>query len=100
MSSGGVQRVEARKIPPRLSETPLIWIHQRPPHTEGGILTPEARKVLLEWADGYSVCDLCFEGRVNTIRKPPIVEFKQDVAEFLGMDDVRFTAGARHAMFV
>ncbi|HIH70078.1 O-phospho-L-seryl-tRNA:Cys-tRNA synthase [Methermicoccus shengliensis] len=70
------------------------------PIQRGGILTPEARKVLLEWADGYSVCDLCFEGRVDTIKKPPIVEFKQDVAEFLGMDDVRFTAGARHAMFV
>lgn len=75
----------------------LINIH---PIQRGGILTEEARKVLLSWADGYSVCDVCLEGRVDLIRNPPISQFKEDVAEFLGMDDVRFTAGARHAKFV
>lgn len=69
------------------------------PIQRGGILTREAREALLEWADGYSVCDFCFEGRVDLIQKPPILEFKEEVAEFLGMDDVRFTAGARHAKF-
>jgi Sep-tRNA:Cys-tRNA synthetase len=75
----------------------MINIH---PIQRGGILTDEARRIINEWADGYSVCDLCFEGRVDLIRNPPIEEFKRDVAEFLNMDDVRFTAGARHAKFV
>jgi Sep-tRNA:Cys-tRNA synthetase len=75
----------------------MINVH---PIQRGGILTEEARKILEEWSDGYSVCDLCFEGRVDLIKTPPIAEFKKDVAEFLNMDDVRFTAGARHAKFV
>ncbi len=75
----------------------MINVH---PIQRGGILTPEAREVLLEWSDGYSVCDLCLEGRVDLVKNPPIAEFKQDVAEFLNMDEVRFTAGARHAKFV
>ncbi len=74
----------------------LINIH---PIQRGGILTEEARKILLEWADGYSVCDVCLEGRVDLLRNPPVDELKQDVAEFLGMDTARFTAGARHAKF-
>ncbi len=75
----------------------MINVH---PIQRGGILTEEARQVLLEWADGYSVCDLCLEGRVDLVKNPPIEEFKRDVAEFLNMDEVRFTAGARHAKFV
>ncbi len=75
----------------------MINVH---PIQRGGILTEEARKVLLEWGDGYSMCDLCFEGRVDLIDNPPIKRFKEEVAEFLGMDEVRFTAGARHAKFV
>jgi len=74
----------------------MINVH---PIQRGGILTEEARRVLLEWADGYSVCDVCLEGRVDLVKNPPIDEFKQDVAEFLGMDTARFTAGARHAKF-
>ena len=74
----------------------LINIH---PIQRGGILTDEARKVLLEWADGYSVCDVCLEGRVDLLKNPPVNELKQDIAEFLGMDTARFTAGARHAKF-
>jgi Sep-tRNA:Cys-tRNA synthetase len=74
----------------------MINIH---PIQRGGILTDNARKVLVEWADGYSVCDLCFEGRVDLIENPPVREFRDDVAGFLNMDEVRFTAGARHAKF-
>ncbi len=74
----------------------LINIH---PIQRGGILTEEARKVLLEWADGYSVCDVCLEGRVDLLKNPPVDALKQDIAEFLGMDTARFTAGARHAKF-
>ncbi len=75
----------------------MINVH---PIQRGGILTEEAKQVILEWADGYSVCDLCLEGRVDLVKNPPIDEFKRDVAEFLNMDEVRFTAGARHAKFV
>jgi len=74
----------------------LINIH---PIQRGGILTREAREVLLEWADGYSVCDVCVKGRVDLLKTPPIENLKHDVAEFLNMDEVRFSAGARHAMF-
>jgi len=70
------------------------------PIQRGGILTPEAKRILSEWADGYSACDLCFEGRIDLIQKPPVADLKDDIAEFLGMDDVRFTAGARHGKFV
>ncbi len=75
----------------------MINIH---PIQRGGILTEEAKKVLLDWADGYSTCDICIEGRVDLLKNPPVEEFKRDVAEFLQMDDVRFTAGARHAKFI
>ncbi|MCX9013979.1 MAG: O-phospho-L-seryl-tRNA:Cys-tRNA synthase [Candidatus Methanoperedens sp.] len=67
------------------------------PIQRGGVLTGEARKALLEFGDGYSVCDYCFEARVDLVDKPPVKDFTQDVAEFLNMDDVRFTAGCRHA---
>ena len=69
------------------------------PIQRGGILSKEAREILEEWADGYSVCDLCIKGRLDLLENPPISEFKRDLAEFLNMDDVRFTAGARHAKF-
>ena len=67
------------------------------PIQRGGILTLEARKALLEWGDGYSVCDYCFEARVDLIQNPPIKDLISDIATFLNMDDVRFTAGCRHA---
>jgi Sep-tRNA:Cys-tRNA synthetase len=70
------------------------------PIQRGGILTEEAREVLVEWADGYSICDMCVKGRVDLLKTPSVQEFKYDVAEFLGMDEARFTAGARHAKFV
>lgn len=72
----------------------VINIH---PIQRGGILTPEARMALIEFGDGYSVCDYCLEGRVDLIQKPPIYDLAQDIAEFLNMDEVRFTAGCRHA---
>ncbi|MCL7414533.1 MAG: O-phospho-L-seryl-tRNA:Cys-tRNA synthase [ANME-2 cluster archaeon] len=67
------------------------------PIQRGGVLTPEARKALLEFGDGYSVCDYCFESRVDLVQKPPVRNLVQDIVEFLNMDDVRFTAGCRHA---
>jgi len=75
------------------------WINLHPIQ-RGGILPPETRETLLSFADGYSVCDYCIEGRVDLIRKPPIFDFASDVAKFLNMDEVRFTSGARHAQSV
>ncbi|HUW68490.1 MAG TPA: hypothetical protein VMW20_10710 [Candidatus Nanoarchaeia archaeon] len=67
------------------------------PIQRGGVLTLEARKSLLEFGDGYSVCDYCFESRVDLVQKPPVRNLVADIAEFLNMDEVRFTAGCRHA---
>lgn len=75
-------------------EDTFVNVH---PIQRGGVLTGEARKALLEFGDGYSVCDYCFEARVDLVQKPPVRDFTYDVAEFLNVDDVRFTAGCRHA---
>ena len=72
------------------------WINIHPIQ-RGGILPPETRETLLSFADGYSVCDYCIEGRVDLIKKPPIIDFASDVAKFLNMDEVNFTPGARGA---
>ena len=75
-------------------EESFINIH---PIQRGGVLTAEARKVLLDFGDGYSMCDYCFEARIVKVKKPPVVDFIQDLATFLDIDEVRPTAGARHA---
>ena len=61
----------------------------------GGRLTPEARKALIAYGDGYSICDKCLEGRLDKIRKPPVDEFHMELAEFVGMDEARVVPGAR-----
>jgi len=69
------------------------------PLQRGGILTQEARAALLEWGDGYSVCDFC-AGRLDRIKTPPVEEFVHRVLpEFLGTDEVRVTHGAREGKF-
>ncbi len=65
------------------------------PIQAGGRLTPEARKALIAYGDGYSVCDQCLEGRLDKIKKPPIDEFHAELAEFVGMDEARVVPGAR-----
>ncbi len=70
------------------------------PLQTGGKLTPEAREALLEWGDGYSVCDFCTTGRLDEIRTPPIYEFVHEkLPDFLGCDVARVTNGAREAKF-
>lgn len=69
------------------------------PLQTGGILTEDARRMLLEWGDGYSVCDFC-EGNLHEIRKPPIMDFVQQLSEFLDCDVVRITSGAREGKFI
>lgn len=69
------------------------------PIQRGGILTPEAKKALIEWGDGYSVCDFC-GGRLDLIEKPNIKKFMyDDLPEFLGCDTARTTNGAREGIF-
>ncbi|MDD3421767.1 MAG: O-phospho-L-seryl-tRNA:Cys-tRNA synthase, partial [Methanocellales archaeon] len=70
------------------------------PLQTGGILTPEARSALLQWGDGYSICDFC-PGTLNEIRPPPIHDFIYGaLPEFLGTDHARVTNGAREAKFM
>jgi len=69
------------------------------PLQRGGILTPEAREAVLEWADGYSVCDFC-TGALDKIQNPPINKFVHDaLPEFLDTDQVRVTHGAREGKY-
>jgi len=69
------------------------------PLQRGGILTPQARAALVEWGDGYSVCDFC-AGMLDRIKTPPVEEFVHGaLPEFLGTDEVRITHGAREGKF-
>lgn len=70
------------------------------PIQRGGMLTQGAEKALLEFGDGYSICDFCLKGRIDKIRKPPVEDFLQDLASFLGMDVVRLTNRCRDAIFI
>jgi Sep-tRNA:Cys-tRNA synthetase len=65
------------------------------PIQAGGRLTLDARKALIAYGDGYSVCDRCLEGRLDKIKKPPVGAFHADLAAFVGMDEVRVVPGAR-----
>ncbi|MFZ2071458.1 MAG: O-phospho-L-seryl-tRNA:Cys-tRNA synthase [Halobacteriota archaeon] len=65
------------------------------PIQAGGRLTPDARKALIAYGDGYSVCDMCLEGRLDKIQKPPVDDFHADLADFVGMDEARVVPGAR-----
>jgi Sep-tRNA:Cys-tRNA synthetase len=59
---------------------------------------PDARKAVISYVDGYSVCDWC-KGELCAMEKPPIKVFLDDVAKFLGMDAAMLTNGAREAKF-
>lgn len=68
------------------------------PLQRGGMLPQEAKKALLEYADGYSVCDYC-AGRLDQIPTPSITGFLEDLAQFINVDEVRTTHGARESKF-
>jgi Sep-tRNA:Cys-tRNA synthetase len=72
------------------------------PIQRGGVLTPEARKALVEFGDGYSTCDWCQPkmARLDAIERPPIADFMVDLAEFLGMDVARVVTRCREAKFI
>jgi Sep-tRNA:Cys-tRNA synthetase len=70
------------------------------PLQTGGILTDAAREALVEFADGYSVCDFC-EGILCNVANPPIRDFVQELLpEFLGSEVATITHGAREAKFM
>lgn len=68
------------------------------PLQRGGVLSVEARKALMEYSDGYSVCDYC-AGRLDQISNPLITGFLDDLAKFINVDEVRTTHGARESKF-
>jgi len=70
------------------------------PIQRGGILSGEAREILTSFGDGYSMCDFCMKGRIDLIKKPPVSDFLEDLASFLGMDIVRLANRCRDAIFV
>lgn len=81
------------KLEPRTREEEFINIH---PIQAAGRLTPEARKAIISYGDGYSTCDYCRKPfRLDKITRPPIEEFHQDLAKFLNMDQARVVPGAR-----
>jgi Sep-tRNA:Cys-tRNA synthetase len=69
------------------------------PLQRGGILTEDARRALVQWGDGYSICDFC-DGQLDMIKTPPINDFvHKALPEFLGTDEARVTNGARESKF-
>jgi Sep-tRNA:Cys-tRNA synthetase len=70
------------------------------PLQTGGLLTDAARKALIEFGDGYSVCDFC-EGSLCNVTNPPIRDFVQELLpQFLGCEAATITHGAREAKFM
>ncbi|AKG92292.1 Sep-tRNA:Cys-tRNA synthase [Geoglobus ahangari] len=69
------------------------------PLQTGGRLSEDAKRVLVEWGDGYSVCDFC-TGSLFEIKTPPIRTFVSKLLpEFLGTEYSRITNGAREAKY-
>ena len=70
------------------------------PLQTGGLLTDAARKALIEFGDGYSVCDFC-EGSLCDVTNPPIRDFVTEILpQFLGCEVATITHGAREAKFM
>lgn len=83
----------------RLKREHRKYINLDPLQT-GGVLSLEARKALEEWGDGYSVCDFC-TGRLDLIRNPPIYDFIHRILpEFIDIDFICVTNGAREGKFM
>lgn len=70
------------------------------PLQTGGLLTEAAKKALIEFGDGYSMCDFC-TGSLSDITNPPVREFVRELLpKFLGCDVAAVTHGAREAKFI
>ncbi len=70
------------------------------PLQTGGLLTEAAREALIEFGDGYSVCDFCL-GSLCDMTNPPVREFVHDLLpKFLGCEVATLTYGARDGIFM
>jgi len=70
------------------------------PLQTGGILTDAAKEALMEFGDGYSVCDFCL-GSLCDIANPPVKDFVHELLpQFLGCEVATVTHGAREAKFM
>ena len=70
------------------------------PLQTGSVLSEAARRALVEFGDGYSVCDFC-QGRLVDIPNPPVRQFVTEMLpEFLGCDVATLTYGARDGIFM
>jgi Sep-tRNA:Cys-tRNA synthetase len=93
-----VQQADLEKLT-ALSRPHRDMINIMPLQT-GSILTDAARRVLVEFGDGYSVCDFC-QGRLVDIANPPVRQFVNEMLpEFLGCDAATLTYGARDGVFM
>lgn len=66
------------------------------------MLTDDAKRVLVEFGNGYSICDWCppKAARLDMIERPPIKEFYEDLAAFLNMDVARVVTRCREAKYI
>jgi Sep-tRNA:Cys-tRNA synthetase len=70
------------------------------PLQTAGKLTKAAKEALIEYGDGYSICDYC-KGRLDEIRNPHIFSFIHNhLPKFLDCDVARVTHGAREGKFI
>lgn len=90
--ASGVTKI-AGTIDVRTREERFINIQ---PIQAAGRLTPEARKAVIAYGDGYSTCDACRKPfRLDKISRPGIAEFHEALAKFVHMDQARVVPGAR-----
>jgi len=70
------------------------------PLQTGGMLTGAAKKALVEFEDGYSVCDFCL-GSLSNMTNPPVRDFVHELLpQFLGCEVAALTYGARDSIFM
>lgn len=70
------------------------------PLQTGSMLTDAAKEALIEFGDGYSVCDFC-QGTLFDLTKPPIRDFVHELLpQFLGCEVAAITHGAREGKFI
>jgi Sep-tRNA:Cys-tRNA synthetase len=97
-SAMGMTESNYAKITGGLKREHKSFINLMPLQT-GGILTDAAREALMEFGDGYSVCDFCL-GDLCAIENPPIRKFVHELLpQFLGCEVATITHGAREAKF-
>ena len=68
------------------------------PLQTGGRTTSDARKAIISYIDGYSICDWC-KGALHITTEPDIAGFLGEVSDFLGMDYALQQTGCREAKY-